>query len=216
MAGFTLIEMLVAIALLAVIALLSWRGLSATVRGRDDLVSNLTQTRVLGRYFSQLQFDMLNLVTPDEVFGPPLRILPDELVLVRHVGVGQEPATLQVVRYRLKDHQLLRSASPPLATLSALTDALHHMDEFASLTASNDVHSMRMSVWLPPSGWTDKQEDLADAYARFLAAHGVATTTALGMPCRRGSGCRSPWGPRITNTCARFLLRSDARRVRTD
>jgi general secretion pathway protein J len=33
--GFTLIEMLVAIALLAVIALLSWRGLDSTIRGRD-------------------------------------------------------------------------------------------------------------------------------------------------------------------------------------
>lgn len=72
--GFTLIEMLVAIALLAVIALLSWRGLDATIRGRDSIASNLTQTRLLGRYFSQLQFDLLNLVTADEVFGPPLRI----------------------------------------------------------------------------------------------------------------------------------------------
>jgi general secretion pathway protein J len=185
-AGFTLIEMLVAIALLAVIALLSWRGLSATIRGRDDVVSSLTQTRMLGRYFSQLQYDMLNLVTPDEVFGPPLRILPNELVLVRHVGVGRDPTTLQVVRYRLKDHQLLRSASPPLSTLTRLNHALQHMDEFATLSASNDVRSMRLSVWLPPGGWTDRQQDIVDAYARFLAAHGVATTTALGMPLPKG------------------------------
>ena len=67
--GFTLIEMLVAIALLAVIALLSWRGLDATIRGRDDIASNLAQTRLLGRYFSQLQFDLTNLVTPTKCSG---------------------------------------------------------------------------------------------------------------------------------------------------
>ena len=100
--GFTLIEMLVAIALLAVIALLSWRGLDATIRGRDDIASNLAQTRLLGRYFSQLQFDLTNLVTPDEVFGPPLRIRPGELVMVRHLGVGGGPTQMQVVRYQLR------------------------------------------------------------------------------------------------------------------
>src|ERR1700743_386176 len=104
-AGVTLIEMLVAIALLAVIAVLSWRGLDATVRGRDDVTANLAQTRLLGRYFSQLQFDMLNLVTPDEVFGPPLRIRRDELVLVRHLGVGNSATQVQVVRYQLKGHE---------------------------------------------------------------------------------------------------------------
>src|SRR5215831_1420725 len=103
--GFTLIEMLVAIALLAVIALLSWRGLDATIRGRDDIASNLAQTRLLGRYFSQLQFDLMNLVTADEVFGPPLRIRPNELVMVRRLGVGGGPAHVQVVRYRLKGRE---------------------------------------------------------------------------------------------------------------
>lgn len=84
--GFTLIEVLVAlaivaIALLAVIALLSWRGLDSTIRGRDDITRNLSETRLLGRYLSQLQYDLLNVVTADEVFGPPLRIRPNELVL---------------------------------------------------------------------------------------------------------------------------------------
>src|SRR5258706_1977362 len=145
--GFTLIEMLVALTLLAMIALLSWRGLDATIRGRDDLIANLAQTRVLGRYFSQLQFDMLNLVTPAQVDGPPLRILPGELVLVRHLGVGGAAAArVQVVRYRLKGRQLIRSASQPLATLSQLNDALHHMDDFASVPSSESRASVIRST----------------------------------------------------------------------
>ncbi|WP_175872224.1 prepilin-type N-terminal cleavage/methylation domain-containing protein [Burkholderia sp. BCC0397] len=184
--GFTLIEMLVAIALLAVIALLSWRGLDATIRGRDDIASNLAQTRLLGRYFSQLQFDLINLVTADEVFGPPLRIRPNELVMVRHLGVGGGPTQMQVVRYRLNGRELVRSASQPLASLAEVEDALHHMDAFARVVVSNDARTMQLSVWIPPGGWTTSQTVIEQSYAQFLAQHGVSNITSLGMPLPRG------------------------------
>ncbi|MPV56415.1 type II secretory pathway protein [Burkholderia sp. HI2761] len=184
--GFTLIEMLVAIALLAVIALLSWRGLDATIRGRDDIASNLAQTRLLGRYFSQLQFDLINLVTADEVFGPPLRIRPNELVMVRHLGVGGGPAQMQVVRYQLKGRELVRSASQPLASLADVEDALQHMDAFARVVVSNDARTMQLSVWIPPGGWTTSQTVIEQSYAQFLAQHGVSNITSLGMPLPRG------------------------------
>ena len=184
--GFTLIEMLVAIALLAVIALLSWRGLDATIRGRDDIASNLAQTRLLGRYFSQLQFDLTNLVTPDEVFGPPLRIRPGELVMVRHLGVGGGPTQMQVLRYQLNGRELVRSASQPLASLAEVDDALHHMDALVRVVVSNDARSMQVSVWIPPGGWTTSQADIEQSYAQFLAQHGISNITSLGMPLPRG------------------------------
>lgn len=184
--GFTLIEMLVAITLLAVIALLSWRGLDATIRGRDDIASNLAQTRLLGRYFSQLQFDLTNLVTPDEVFGPPLRIRPGELVMVRHLGVGGGPTQMQVVRYQLKGRELVRSASQPLASLAEVDDALHHMDALVRVVVSNDARSMQVSVWIPPGGWTTSQADIEQSYAQFLAQHGISNSTSIGVPVPRG------------------------------
>ncbi|KWC79364.1 type II secretory pathway protein [Burkholderia cepacia] len=184
--GFTLIEMLVAITLLAVIALLSWRGLDATIRGRDDIASNLAQTRLLGRYFSQLQFDLTNLVTPDEVFGPPLRIRPGELVMVRHLGVGGGPTQMQVVRYQLNGRELVRSASQPLASLAEVDDALHHMDALVRVVVSNDARSMQVSVWIAPGGWTTSQADIEQSYAQFLAQHGISNSTSIGVPVPRG------------------------------
>ncbi|KDB10720.1 hypothetical protein LIG30_4753 [Burkholderia sp. lig30] len=184
--GFTLIEMLVAITLLAVIALLSWRGLSATIVGRDDIASSLANTRLLGRYFSQLQFDMLNLVTADEVFGPPLRIRPNELVLVRHVGVGGGPAQVQVVRYRLNGRTLERSASQPLASLAELDAALHEMDRFASVVVSREARAMQLAVWIAPDGWTSNQRVIEQTYAQFLSQHGISNVTSIGMPLPRG------------------------------
>jgi general secretion pathway protein J len=184
--GFTLIEMLVAIALLALVAVLAWRGLDATVRGRNDLVGNLSETREFGRYFSQLQYDALNVVAPEEVFGPPLRMRPDELVLVRHLGIGSTSTRVQVIRYQLKGHQLLRSASPPLSSLSQLRESLQKMDKYAGVVVSDEVRSMGISVWLSPGGWTDRQATIADAYASFLAATGVGTVAAQGLPLPRG------------------------------
>ncbi|WP_070107067.1 PulJ/GspJ family protein [Burkholderia plantarii] len=184
--GFTLIEMLVAIALIAVIALLSWRGLDATIRGRDTIAANLSQTRLLGRYFSQLQFDLLNLATADEVFGPPLRIRPNELVLVRHVGIGSGPTSVQVVRYQLKGHALMRSASQPLASLTELDATLREMDKYAGVVVTQDARSMQLSVWVPPAGWTGSQVAVEDVYAHFLAQHGIGSLATLGAPLPRG------------------------------
>jgi general secretion pathway protein J len=141
---------------------------------------------LLGRYFSQLQFDMLNLVTPDEVFGPPLRIRRDELVLVRHLGVGNSATQVQVVRYQLKGHELVRSASQPLGSLSQLVEALHHMDEFAGVVANTGVQGMSLAVWVPPGGWTTDQKVVDVVYAKFLAQHGINTRTTVGMPLPRG------------------------------
>ena len=184
--GFTLIELLIAIALLSVVAVMAWRGLDAAIRSRNDLVGSLASTRSLGRYFSQLQYDTLNLVDPAEVFGPPLRVLPDELVMIRHLGAGSAEARLQVVRYRLKGHVLSRSASPPLASLSELAASLRKMDAYPGVAVSDDVRSMGLEVWLAPSGWTDRQAAIADVYARFLAAHGIANSTTQGIPLPRG------------------------------
>src|ERR1700742_827676 len=44
--GFTLIELLVAIAILAVIAVLSWRGLDQIIRGRQTITNAMEDERV--------------------------------------------------------------------------------------------------------------------------------------------------------------------------
>ncbi|CAB3643744.1 hypothetical protein LMG24238_00518 [Paraburkholderia sediminicola] len=183
--AFTLIEMLVAIALLALVAVLCWRGLDATIRTREDVVGHLARTRNLARYFSQLQFDTLNMATPQEIGGAPLRIRPNELVIARHLGVGAGPTRLQIVRYQLKNHQLIRSASAPLSTLTEVKDAAQNMDGFAGVVAMDDVRSMNVFVWMAPV-WTDQQQVIANAYARFLTQYAVGTNSTVGMPLPRG------------------------------
>ena len=61
-AGFTLIELLVAISVLAVVAVLGWRGLDGIVRARIALNQQLAQTRGLQLAFAQLQSDCARIV----------------------------------------------------------------------------------------------------------------------------------------------------------
>lgn len=56
--GFTLIELLVAITVLAIVAVLGWRGLDGIVRSREQLTQNMEQTRGTQLTFAQMQSDL--------------------------------------------------------------------------------------------------------------------------------------------------------------
>lgn len=64
-AGFTLIELLVAIAILAVVAILSWRGLDQIVRGRDIITHSMAEERVFAQMFDQMRIDTREAVSDD-------------------------------------------------------------------------------------------------------------------------------------------------------
>ena len=53
-AGFTLIEMVIAITILAIIALISWRSLDGIIRGQLRLTESLEETRAIDRMVEQL------------------------------------------------------------------------------------------------------------------------------------------------------------------
>src|SRR5471032_421874 len=55
--GFTLVELLVAIGVLAMVAVLGWRGLDSIVRSREVLTSQLEQARGMQLAFAQMQSD---------------------------------------------------------------------------------------------------------------------------------------------------------------
>src|SRR3569832_868263 len=55
--GLTLIELLVAISVLAFVAVLGWRGLDGIVRARIGLTGSMEQTRGMQLAFAQLQRD---------------------------------------------------------------------------------------------------------------------------------------------------------------
>jgi len=140
--GFTLVEMLVAIALLGLLGVISWRGLDY-VSGQRERIDRDTEdlSRVL-RVLSQLERDIAQRAA-DAVLPPQSSpaLLPSSisvhpagdgsvaLEIVRIAPRGGGPARAQRIVYRIADATLTRSASPaaidlPIAAAGDAIDVL--------------------------------------------------------------------------------------------
>ena len=168
--GLTLIELLVAISVLAVVAVLGWRGLDSIVRSRIALTDDLAQTRGMQLTFAQMQSDCAHLVNPS-VLANKLSLAAGQgrLTLVRTVFSDNHPSRLQVVTYQVKDGLLTRRES-------AATRDLHELDKFwlsavndtdtnmsttpldklrTGVVLQSDVTALTMRLWISGSnGWS--------------------------------------------------------------
>lgn len=165
--GLTLIELLVAITVLAVVAVLGWRGLDSIVRARIALTENLEQTRGMQLTFAQLQSDCAQLAAPNVLANRvPLIVEPGMLRLVRTVFADDQPTRLQVITYQLRDGRLTRRESAGTRDLGEL-DML--WQEAANVTDSNDavllqsgIAALDMRLWTSGKNiWLTGDEVLA-------------------------------------------------------
>jgi general secretion pathway protein J len=111
-AGFTLIELLVAISILAIVAVLGWRGLDSIVRARIALTAQIEATRGMQLAFAQMQSDAEHIASQAMLQNRPNLLAEAQgMTLVRNVYDENEPTRLQVISYRVRDGQLERRES---------------------------------------------------------------------------------------------------------
>jgi general secretion pathway protein J len=126
--GFTLIELLVAITILAIVAVLGWRGLDSIMRSRDVLTAELEQTRGLQLTFAQLQSDCSENVNPlsypNIPEGRTSWIEPQRFILIRNSYIEDQAPAMQVVVYRVRDGNLMRFESDSTRDLAELKQFL--------------------------------------------------------------------------------------------
>ena len=155
--GFTLIELLVAISILAIVAVLGWRGLDGIIRSRGVLTAQMEQTRGLQLAFAQLQSDCANLA-PQTLIGSRaiLRAEDGRITLVRVSLAENEPTRVQVVSYRVRDGVLTRRESAgtrDLVQLDALWQAATgDTDPADGVALQSGVQRMTMRFWTN-QGW---------------------------------------------------------------
>lgn len=152
--GFTLIELLVAISILAIVAVLGWRGLDGIVRARIALSANLDQTRAMQLTFAQMQSDCAQVVPAGlltQMRPAPLVADQARVMLVRYVFGEDQPTRVQVVTYRARDGRLTRRESTPTRDLgeldSAWQAAVSDSDAADALVLQADVTGMTMRLW---------------------------------------------------------------------
>ena len=155
--GFTLVELLVAISILAIVAVLGWRGLDGIVRSRQALTAQMEQTRGMQLTFAQMQSDCEHLA--DAVLlrnRANLLAQNDSLTLVRTVLAENEPSRLQVVSYRVKDGVLTRRESNntrELTELDALWQAaLGDAEPAPAVVLQTGVAGVTLRLW-QNGGW---------------------------------------------------------------
>ena len=172
--GFTLVELLVAIAVLAIVAVLGWRGLDGIIRSRQALTATMEQTRGLQLAFAQLQSDCEHLVPDTSLRNRPnLLAENDRLTLVRSVFMENEPSRLQVVSYRVRDGVLTRresTATRDLQQLDALWQAaLSDSDTAPPVTMQTGVAAMTMRLW-QNNTWRSTTTGAAQQTAQAVAS----------------------------------------------
>lgn len=124
-AGFTLLEVMVAILLMAVVSLIAWRGLDSVTRADTHLQASTEQTEVLLRVLNQLERDValrasIQLSEPTDAAAddapttapPALTVRSTEgrgfrLDVIREAA--DQPGSLQRVRWWLKGDTLYRA-----------------------------------------------------------------------------------------------------------
>lgn len=116
-AGFTLVEVLVALVVMATMAMMAWRGIDALLKTRDIAQASLEQSARLQTVMAQWEQDLRAVRDGGYAIGA-LQFDGANLRILR-----QHPQGMQVVTWSVRDGALWRWESQPVQTLAALEDA---------------------------------------------------------------------------------------------
>jgi general secretion pathway protein J len=160
--GFTLVELLVAIGILAMVAVLGWRGLDGIVRARSTLTEQMETTRGMQLAFAQMQSDCEHAAGQDIMDQRPYVLIDDNsLTLVRLVSTENQPTLLQVVAYRVVDGTLTRKESlgtRDLSQLDAMWKAVaSDADTTPGVVLQRGVTGMQLQLW-QNNQWRSKSQ----------------------------------------------------------
>ena len=114
--GMTLVEVLVALAIMAVLAALGWRGVDGMVRTKEISQAAAERTLRLATVMSQWEQDLQSVFDTGTV--PPLAFDGSTLRLTRRAGAG-----VQMVAWAVNDGVWRRWASPAVTRQGDLQEA---------------------------------------------------------------------------------------------
>ena len=177
--GFTLVEVLVALLILAGIAVMSWRGIDGMLRSREISQGSLERSERLQAVLVQWEQD-LGALQDSEVVDP-LSFDGASLRITRRQDTG-----LQLVSWSLRNGQLYRWASPVFTTRRALAEAYTSSQQGLAtqgqlLPALDGLDGWQMFFYRG-NAWSNAQSSGDVAAPAASAASGVETTETRVLP----------------------------------
>jgi general secretion pathway protein J len=160
--GFTLVELLVALALMAVLAGLAWQGLGGVADAKRSSDARVDETLRLGTVLAQWEQDLTQI--HDNTLVPPLAFDGATLRLVRRQSEG-----VQLVAWSLRDGRWTRWASGIVVQAPALQEAWLASQQLLGNEARQVVLLEGVAAWqiyfYRGNAWTNAQSsgDLAAA-----------------------------------------------------
>ena len=154
-AGFTLIEVLVALSLMALLSLMGWRGLDSLLRTREITRQQVDSASLVHISLSQWQVD-LNAVQaqPGLLNGVALGWNGNSLQLLRRSGsvtLSGDDAGLWVVAWTVRDGHWWRWQSPDLHDRAAVMQAWQQASQWGQNPSSElrrfEAQLMPMGSW---------------------------------------------------------------------
>lgn len=191
MAGFTLLEVLVAVAVFAVLSSLSYAGLTRMLEGRDRIEAEREKWRTLTLAFAQLEDDLTQATARSvrDAYGNALPAFRGQPVDPRPLGepsleftrggvfVADQGASsdLRRVAYRLKEGALVRMVWPALDRPPT--------GEPREIELLTNIDNMTLRFHSPKGGWSDRwpmsddKKDMPDAVEIAFDVAGVGRLT---------------------------------------
>lgn len=116
--GFTLVEVLVAMSIMAIVAVMSWQGVDGIVRSRDISESHLNRLLRLNTVLAQFKEDLTAIHHETARTLPSFKYDGARMTIVRRTTGG-----VQVVVWSLRNDAWYRWSGPAATTVRALQDS---------------------------------------------------------------------------------------------
>jgi general secretion pathway protein J len=181
--GFTLIEVLVALFVLALMAMMAWRGITALVSSREVAQTHLDASMKLQTVLQQFEQDLQAVRTTDSGSTSALSFDGATLRIVRRQAEG-----LQLVAWTLRQGRLYRWAGPIVQQQAGLNDAFQQSAQLGEqdgrLVATLDGLSDWQMYFFRGTSWSNAQAsaDLVQAAAPAASAASAAAVQAQQLP----------------------------------
>ena len=165
--GFTLIEVMVALVIMAILAALAFRGIDALVHAKDSALAATDRTLKLNTGMSQFEYDVSQIVNSG-VLTQPVTFDGSTLRFAR-----RSPNGLQLVAWSLQDHRWQRWASPPVTRIDDLQEAWMRTQQWDSISGNavsvlEDVTGFECNLY-NTGGWSNCQSTQASGATGFTA-----------------------------------------------